>query len=267
MNEKVSSGDNVANDDKVDEHLECEILDTNEKMLAIPADPAAESAENNSANTDSLLSDIAQELSEQEPTGPMVNDDWAAMLNKRWATKLSNKKLSDKLELIQRPENCSGLIVPRVNSEIWSNLDKFSKRRDLRASNVQKSLAKAGSLLIYNTNTLLQARQKGTQVDPTEFIKSIMEILGILGHAFVDLSHHRREAIKPTLNKLLYVQSRCLLLPTYLATISKQSAIISRPQISSGSQPWSVKVGMVLTDGNLCIRHTHPVSLHGGLFY
>ena len=28
-----------------------------------------------------------------------------------------------------------------------------------------------------------------------------MEIMAILGHAFVDLSHHRREAIKPNLNK------------------------------------------------------------------
>ena len=38
-------------------------------------------------------------------------------------------------------------------------------------------------------------------MDPAKFIKSNMEILAILGHAFVDLSHHRREAIKPTLNK------------------------------------------------------------------
>ena len=28
-----------------------------------------------------------------------------------------------------------------------------------------------------------------------------MEILAVLGHAFVDLSHHRREASKPTLDK------------------------------------------------------------------
>ena len=130
-----------------------------------------------------------------------MNEDLAAMLNKRWATKMSDKKLTEKLELIQRPENCSGLIVPRVNSKIWSNIDKFNKRRDLRTSNVQKNLAKAGSSLIYATNQLLRSRQKGSQVDRAEFIKSNMEILAILGHALVDLSHHRREAIKPTLNK------------------------------------------------------------------
>ena len=95
------------------------------KVLSHPADPAEKSAENTSVDTDSLLSDIAQELSEQEPTGPAVNEDLAAMLNKRWTTKMSDKKLNDKLELIQRPQNCSGLIVPRVNPEIWSNLHKF----------------------------------------------------------------------------------------------------------------------------------------------
>ena len=109
------------------------------------ADPAEKPVENIPGDTDSLLSDIAQDLSEQEPTGPAVNEDLAAMLNKRWATKMSDKKLSDKLELIQRPENCSGLIVPRVYSETWSNLNKFNKRRDLRTSNVQTNLAKQGA--------------------------------------------------------------------------------------------------------------------------
>jgi hypothetical protein len=65
-------------------------------------------AENIPGDMDSLLSDIAQDLSEQEPSGPAVNEDLAAMLNKQWATKMSDKKLSDKLELIQHPENCSG---------------------------------------------------------------------------------------------------------------------------------------------------------------
>ena len=84
-----------------------------DKVLSNPADPADVSAENAPVDTNSLLSDIAQELSEQELTGPAVNEDLAAMLNKRWASKMSDKKLSEKLDFIQRPENCSGLIVPR----------------------------------------------------------------------------------------------------------------------------------------------------------
>ena len=71
-------------------------------MLSNSADPAEKPAENIPGDTDSLLSDIAQNLSEQEPMGPAVNEDLAAMLNKRWATKMSDKKLSDKLELIQK---------------------------------------------------------------------------------------------------------------------------------------------------------------------
>ncbi|XP_028391592.1 uncharacterized protein LOC114516343 [Dendronephthya gigantea] len=177
------------------------------KVLADTADPA-EKASNTSSNdpknlgdADTLLSDLAQELTEQEPTSPAVNDDLAAMLNKRWAEKLSDKKLTGKLDSIHRPDNCSALVVPRVNPEIWSNLPKFVKRKDLRTANIQRNLSKAGSSLICTTNKLLAARQQTIEVDPTEIIKSNMDIIAILGHAFVELSHHRRDAIKPNLNK------------------------------------------------------------------
>ena len=68
------------------------------------------------------------------------------MLNKRWATIMLDKKLTDKLKLIQRPENCLGLIVPQVNSEIWSNLDKFNKHRDLRTSKCSEEPCKSRKL-------------------------------------------------------------------------------------------------------------------------
>lgn len=130
------------------------------KVLADTADPA-EKASNKISNdlkilgdTDTLLSDLAQELTEQEQTCPAVNDDLAAMLNKRWAEKLSDKKLTGKLDLIQRPDNCLGLVVPRVNPEIWSNLPKLVKRKDLRTANIQRNLSKAGSSLICINNKL-----------------------------------------------------------------------------------------------------------------
>ena len=68
---------------------------------------------------DSFVSDIAQELCEQKPTVPEVNEDLAGMLNRRWATKISDKDLSEKFDLIQCPENLSGLIRSRVNSKIF----------------------------------------------------------------------------------------------------------------------------------------------------
>ncbi len=146
------------------------------------------------------------------------------MLNKRWTTKMSDTKLNDKLELIQRPENCSGLIVPRVNPEIWSNLHKLVKRRDLRTSNIQKNLAKAGSSLICTTNKLLQSRQSGTQVDPTEVIKSNMEIIlhfwvTPLLICFIIAEKLSNQILIKSL--LFFVQKRCQPLPTYLVMICK----------------------------------------------
>lgn len=201
---KATTSFSVLHQDTADSDDEDALLT---KVLADTADPAEKASTKisndpkNLGDTDTLLSDLAQELTEQEPTCPAVNDDLAAMLNKRWAEKLSDKKLTGKLDLIQRPDNCLGLVVPRVNPEIWSNLPKFVKRKDLRTANIQRNLSKAGSSLICTTNKLLAARQKTIAVDPTEIIKSNMDIIAILGHAFVELSHHRREAIKPNFNK------------------------------------------------------------------
>ena len=66
---------------------------------------------------------------------------------------------------------------------------------------------------------------------------------------------------------LLYVQSRWQSLPTYLVTIFKLSSIILRPRINPASQPWPIKVGIILTEGDLCSHHAPSANLHGGLFY
>ena len=59
----------------------------------------------------------------------------------------------------------------------------------------------AGSSLIYVTDQLRQARNNEVQVDTSNNIKSNMDAITLLGHAFVELSYARREVIKPNLNR------------------------------------------------------------------
>ena len=72
------------------------------RVLSSLADPVEEHANKSTNDTDNLLSDIAQELIDQEPTGTAVNKHLVAMLNKRWVEKLPDKKLAEKLDSIQR---------------------------------------------------------------------------------------------------------------------------------------------------------------------
>ena len=78
----------------------------NKVQLDNTADPAKERVSNAHfemeilAETDSLLSDLAVELTEQEATEPAINADLAGLLDKHWSEKLSDKKLTDKLDLI-----------------------------------------------------------------------------------------------------------------------------------------------------------------------
>ena len=89
------------------------------KILSKTADSAKSLVTTQPKKGDSLLSDIALELADEDATGPAINQDLATMLNKRWSEKLSDTKLTERLDHIQRLENCGSLIVPRVNPEIW----------------------------------------------------------------------------------------------------------------------------------------------------
>jgi hypothetical protein len=160
-----------------------------------------------SESDDNLLSEIAQEFDGGDDTGPNVSEKLADIVNKRWAEKLDDSKFKSKLEKYNRPANCTRLLVPKVNPEIWANLNHNTKSADLRIVNFQKTLTKAGSALTKMTDSLLELRTKLSKSD-TEQQKTLGELvsgnadaLALLGHLNIDLSLHRRELIKPHLKR------------------------------------------------------------------
>jgi hypothetical protein len=160
-----------------------------------------------SESDDNLLSEIAQEFDGGDDTGPNVSEKLADIVNKRWAEKLDDSKFKSKLEKYNRPANCTRLLVPKVNLEIWANLNHNTKSADLRIVKFQKTLTKAGSALTKMTDSLLELRTKFSKSD-TEQQKTLGELvsgnaytLALLGHLNIDLSLHRRELIKPHLKR------------------------------------------------------------------
>ncbi|CAB4029624.1 Hypothetical predicted protein [Paramuricea clavata] len=109
---------------------------------------------------DALLSEISQDFDKEEDVGPKINQQLADIVNTRWSTKLNEAKIKEKMEKYPRPANCEKLIAPRVNAEIWDKLDQKAKHHDLRASAIQKSIAKVGSILAVSTDKLVQMRHK-----------------------------------------------------------------------------------------------------------
>ena len=94
-----------------------------------------------------LLKGVAQDFDDEEETDAAISENLAGIVNKRWTNHLNPSKLKEKMDKYSRPENCTGLKVPRVNPEIWNKLDHFTKRQDLRAGTLQRAIVKVGSIL------------------------------------------------------------------------------------------------------------------------
>lgn len=170
-------------------------------------EPDADSAnEGNQSNTrvrpehDALLTEISQDLEQEEEIGGSINQQLADIVNKRWSTKLIEAKQKEKMDKYPRPGNCEKFVVPRVNAEIWDKLDNKTKHNDLRATTTQKLLAKVGSILSITTDKLLQMRNTDSP-EVEQIITMNTDALALLGHTMCELSTRRRDAIKPNLHK------------------------------------------------------------------
>ena len=149
-----------------------------------------------------LLKGVAQDFDDEEQTDAVISDNLAGILNKRWSNPLNPSKLKEKMDKYSRPENCIGLKVPRVNPEIWNKLEHFTKRQDLRASSLQKTIVKVGTILAKTTDCLLNLREEDNSSPKLDnLVLMNTDAVALLGHSNYELSLRRREAIKPTLNK------------------------------------------------------------------
>ena len=72
-------------------------------------------------SSDKLLNEIEEEYNTADKRGPNINEHLANLINKRFAEKLKEAKLKEKLDLYAQPVNCEKLKVPLVNHELWSN--------------------------------------------------------------------------------------------------------------------------------------------------
>jgi len=113
----------------------------------------------------SLLDEIAQSLTDTQKTAPKLSEKLAKIVNLRWLNKLDETNLKEKSDKYLRPINCDRLITPKVNPEIWGRLDRQTRSKDLRLSNLQTTLTRVGNITAQTTDMLLKARAEDGKVD------------------------------------------------------------------------------------------------------
>ena len=143
-------------------------------------------------------------------TGPPVSERLARLIDAMaTGTKcLTDEKLKEKERIYKRPENIRSLIVPKVNNELWSQLDHSTKSQDLKTQRQQKLLLTAVNALVRTTENLLnkpadqlrkpdQLKKKGGQPDgqDREIFSAVTDATSILLKATHDLSMDRRNRV------------------------------------------------------------------------
>ena len=132
-----------------------------------------------------LLSQIASDFDEDENTSGAVTEKLAEIVNKRFSAPLGEEKLK----------------VPKVNPEIWMKLNRPASRQDLHMASIQRAIVKAGTALTQLAEILLTTPSGTTGPDLGKLLTMSADAVALLGHATHQLSMHRRQAIKPFLNK------------------------------------------------------------------
>ena len=93
-------------------------------------------------------------------------------------------KLKDLYEKYKIPANCKYLCVPQVNLELWHDLSKKPKSKDLGLQELQKGIVQASQPMIQLFDSVLKARKDKYSMDPNVLLPLLTDAVTFLGHAF-----------------------------------------------------------------------------------
>ena len=106
--------------------------------------------------------------------------------------KAMDSKLKGLYEKYKTPANCKYLCVPKVNLELWHDLSKESKSKDLGLQELQKGIVKASQPIIQLFDSALKAGKDKPSMDPNDLLSLLADAVTFLGHASFLTSIKRR---------------------------------------------------------------------------
>jgi len=138
---------------------------------------------------------------ETEAFGPPVSDMIANIVNANCVTKPLEDKVKEIQSRYQTPRNCQFLGVPKVNKELWFDLSKPVRMKDLALQDIQKNVVKANQALVVTLEQVIKAEDKKEKIDPSSILPQLSDMLNVLGNAIFLTSLKRRDELRPHINK------------------------------------------------------------------
>jgi hypothetical protein len=165
-NPSMPSGDNEGSENDDDERAS-DASDGNVSVVDAVDDylDSGEEQENNTQSEDEdddedPIDELVDQLGNNEDVGPALPENLAVLLTKLMKTTVPTERHKTMFKEIKTQKNVPMLKCPRVNAEIWSNLNQNSQKQDFRLAVTQTKIAKMLTLSAELTAGLTELRLK-----------------------------------------------------------------------------------------------------------
>ena len=110
--------------------------------------------------------DLEADLNDEDPVGGKIQQKLANIALKLWGISLSTDKLKALLTKHTKPENCAEMMndewcaeitAAKVNPEIYSQMNNFKRKTDLRVGNAQQDYSLLSTKINVSKKTLSQS--------------------------------------------------------------------------------------------------------------
>lgn len=149
------------------------------------------------------LDEATRFYSSEESLGEDLPKDAATLANKALRSAVPASREKELMEKFLRPRNCEGLIVPRVNQDIWKVLQRRTRDADFQLQKVH-SLLNKGLIPILQTLASLKGKKD------KDNLKRVLDAFQLLALGSHSLAVARRQAMQPD----LFPQFRALCAPS-----------------------------------------------------
>ncbi|KAK2551360.1 Transposon Tf2-6 polyprotein [Acropora cervicornis] len=131
-----------------------------------------------------------------EDCGAKVNEGVAKRVNSARTKRPAKEQFSFIQKKYLRPENCDFLKAPRVNPELWDDLQDKTKSRECSFQSFRKNLIKGITPVVQLASKVVDAKKsKEDTISLNDVYDLTVDALTLLGNSFYEFSMKRREML------------------------------------------------------------------------
>ena len=151
-------------------------------------------------DNEKLLDNVSEEFSSKEELGTPVSEKLAKIVNSLFTSGMEGGKLKNFNEKYKRPENCTHLSAPKINSEIWNeNLLTANRMTDISLHKIQLLNVSAAYAVTETCEKVIGRLAKYKMDLSKELLTPLIDALAFLGEVASDTNQFIRDIIRPRL--------------------------------------------------------------------